>query len=417
MIASNRRRAVFLFTLVALCVAGAGWASSSWESAVQAYNDGQWTLAVEELDAVLEEHPEYSPAHVLMANALVKDGKSLESVVFYERAIALDPTNESNRLFLGRTLFQMGRVRNSMLVLGPIRGTGLSEEDHVVEWFNLLKTIASRPNPTGVLVSSLEAALDLAPKEVDLWTGLGRVQQVLNNPGESMAAWEAALSLAPSEENRSRYLRTAKGFGEDRSDSERLSWYLQAAKTASLWESVKPDTALSVAECWIGAKECDSATPWLKTAKAGSHRARAAMYLGECAAAAKKFDTAIAELQEARSVIEKGQMGTKGSARGPDLTERVLLALGEAHHAASHYDAAIEAYRAAGATERVATVVTAREVAKENEEFDAKVAECKEREAGFQDLIAGSSDLEGTDEWDVIQKSYEVGMADCRPYL
>ena len=67
---------------------------SLWNAGVQAYAAGEWTSAARSWEAVREAGLESSTLYYNIGNAYFKDGDIAHAILWYERALKLDPTNE-----------------------------------------------------------------------------------------------------------------------------------------------------------------------------------------------------------------------------------------------------------------------------------------------------------------------------------
>ena len=405
MIAKNRLSFVVV-TLLTFLLCAPGWSASSWDRAVEAIKKEEWDTAIQQLRVVIESQPDYGPAYSLLGHALVRNGQAKEAVKPYEQALVLDSEDGGTRLHLASTLASLARHRNSLAVLSAMQETGLTEQQRE-QWHGLLASVVSQTPPAAASVGALEVALQGSPEAVTLWAAMGRLREKLKQPMESMDAWELAATLDPSAETRNQFLKTAHRLSVSDSGSDAAQWLNRAVSVARDWGDVAPETALLVAEGMIQVGRCEETNSWLQLAKGGDHVARAAMYAGECASVALQVDLAIAEFKQAREMMSED----------PGLEKRILMGLGKAHHANKEYRAAAESYRSAGATEEAAKMVEAQKIVDENAEFDSKLAECDQRREELQGFLDDNSELEGTDAWTSILRSYNEKMADCRPYL
>ncbi|MBZ0113881.1 MAG: tetratricopeptide repeat protein [Thermoanaerobaculia bacterium] len=402
-----RRRLLVVSTLLlsVLCVLSVGWASADWERAVEAYQRGDLTVAIEELEGVVEAHPNYGPAHSFLGAALYRAGRVEESVVPLRRGLELGADDEASRLVLARALVDLERYDEATSEVKSITGKSL-RTDQRVQWEDVLRSLAARATDLQTLQPIVSSAVERFPDNAELWTSLGRLDERLNRGSESLQSLARAARLEPSSARRARYLETALRFGELAPD-EGSEWYRSAAEEAGAWADVEPGTALLIAECWLGAEGCKGALSWLDRAAVGPSAGKALLYRGQCAAVAQDPAAAIEFLEAAR----------ERSAEDSATLQRILIALGDAYHAGHRYDDAAVIFAQAGETDRAAAMESAQQASLHNAALDLQIAECQERRDKYDALLAEYRDLEGTADWVDLLRTYEEKLKGCRAYL
>lgn len=83
-----------------LSAASSDAADSLWNAAVQAYTEGRWADALQDWEAVSELGFEASELQYNIGNAHYRNGGLAESIIAYERALKLDPSNKDARFNL-----------------------------------------------------------------------------------------------------------------------------------------------------------------------------------------------------------------------------------------------------------------------------------------------------------------------------
>ena len=88
-----------------------------YESAVGAYNHGQFDQAISFYQEIIKEAPQFAPAYVGVGLALKDKGADIEEVLYYYKlAVEKDPTNSQAMEQLGRLYYSIGRLDKAQVV-------------------------------------------------------------------------------------------------------------------------------------------------------------------------------------------------------------------------------------------------------------------------------------------------------------
>jgi hypothetical protein len=131
----------------------------SLNQAIQRNQSGQWTEAESICRQILQQQPDFAPAHYHLGNALKQQGRLEEAIASYRRATAIQPDYPQALNNMGNALRQLGRSSEAL--------------------------------------ASLRRAADLAPDSADFQFNLGNMLRDMDEINPAMACFRRAAQLRP----------------------------------------------------------------------------------------------------------------------------------------------------------------------------------------------------------------------------
>lgn len=161
--------------------------------AMSAQAAGRLVEAEASYRAILRETPRLPDGLHLLAQCLHLQGRHDEALGFVDKAVACSPRVAMYRGTRGIVLRALARSEEA---IATFREALRIDRGYLSAHRNLAAILAV----VGENEAAREAftrAIALAPQDVELWLGLGRVMMALGRPGEAAAAGERAAGLAP----------------------------------------------------------------------------------------------------------------------------------------------------------------------------------------------------------------------------
>ncbi|MEI7998132.1 MAG: tetratricopeptide repeat protein [Candidatus Omnitrophota bacterium] len=124
----------------------------SYESAVEAYNKGQYDHAVEIYQSIIKDAPQFAPAYIGIGLSLKAKGADVEEVIYYYKtAVEKDPTNSQALEQLGRLYYSLNRLDKAQatferaLKINP----GMTDVKASLGWIHL---VGKNANPERAII-------------------------------------------------------------------------------------------------------------------------------------------------------------------------------------------------------------------------------------------------------------------------
>ncbi|MDY7091738.1 MAG: tetratricopeptide repeat protein [Acidobacteriota bacterium] len=387
-------------------------AAGTWQEGVEAYKSGHLEEAARLFQIQTETHPDYAPAHFLLGSSLRRLQRPQEAVGSLERALELSAAQDSAavpvdyRLELGMALAAAGQPDRSFEVLSALRLSQVPEARRKA-YGQTLGVAAVGSGRTAELRPALEKLVADDGGHSELWLALAQAREQGGAAAAAFDAYARALELAPKPSTLQLTLRAAQLAEQQLPNEAEAARSQRYRRVAELAAAVKgdPKAVLLAGDAALrgGALEQARAS-YQQAAKAGGGEA---LYgLARTSVAQGEPERALEELAKAQAVQPS-----------PELASRIQRTRGQALHALGRYTEAAAAYTSSGDPEKAAEMERFAELAEGNEEFDRKVAECRQRQREVDELRAEQSPLLPEGELEGLEAQLSAMMADCRPYL
>jgi tetratricopeptide (TPR) repeat protein len=177
--------------------------------------DNKANLALQDLEALLQQHPDSAPVHVGMARALMATRKPVEARAELDKALALEPN-------LAEAHFQLGYLQHVLngdaaAALAPYRKAVELDPANVEYRTNLGAVLSQLGGGQHKNVAYLDEAIAELDKVVkgagaqraDAWIYLGGAYLAADRFQEAVTALEKALALAPDVQVANAYMAWA----------------------------------------------------------------------------------------------------------------------------------------------------------------------------------------------------------------
>ena len=161
--------------------------------AVNAGRVGQWKIAEEKLRGVVEERPDFSWAHSLLAGVLSQQGNREGAISHLEGVVQAGLVSPFLLDKLGYYLQSVGRLGQARDVLEA----SLAEEPDNLETLNLLGGVYERTGQGELAVQTFRRALELDPSYSSLLANYGTALLALGRVDDAIAALQQALEYDP----------------------------------------------------------------------------------------------------------------------------------------------------------------------------------------------------------------------------
>jgi len=161
--------------------------------AVNAGRVGQWKIAEEKLRGVVEERPDFSWAHSLLAGVLSQQGNREGAISHLEGVVEAGLVSPFLLSKLGYYLQSVGRLLKARDVL---EASLVGEPDNI-ETLNLLGGVYERMGQEELAVQTFRRALELDPSYTSVLANYGTALLSLGRVDDAIAALQQALEYDP----------------------------------------------------------------------------------------------------------------------------------------------------------------------------------------------------------------------------
>ena len=131
------------------------------------------------------------PAHLTLAQGLVRVGRLEEAIGLYEAAVGSDPASSHALVGFARALLAAGRAAEAFQRADAALAL---DSDDVEAWRMVAEALEALGEPR-LAAQAFARALALAPGACDLHLRLGRLYEALDRPHDAAAQYQAALRL------------------------------------------------------------------------------------------------------------------------------------------------------------------------------------------------------------------------------
>lgn len=375
--------------VVVAVVAVSGGVHAEWQKGVDAFKAKDYATAIEEFKEVTETNPDYAGAYFMLGQAQGKAGQISPAVASLRRAVELDGANSQYAMALGQTLVQAGQYQDGYTTLKGVDRNSLNSQQRSI-YALLFAKAATETNRPGEAAQVLSAQAQSDSQNYRLHQALGVAHDANGNDRRAFESFKRAYELNSGDPSLGRSASRSAIAVARRSPSsqEKSRFYAEAGQLAEkVANSTRTfDDYLLVGEAWLGAKRYETALEWFGKAQAQqSQNALVYFYRGQCYSSLNQFDKSLVELQQCLKL-------------GPSskLRRQLYNQLGYVYAKQKSYDNAINAYREAGNSAKVAEVQEIKDKHDQNvqaeadqREYERKMRELEEKMKELEQLGGG----------------------------
>lgn len=365
-----------LVLIAALCVAGAIPAAAGWDEGVAAFNLKNYTQAVAEFQAVVQQTPENYRGHYMLGESLGRMDRKEEALHHLRKAYDLNPNDVNVKLALGRAYSNLRRYNETAQLLQGIDVSSFPAAQkaafHQIRGFARMKTDDSN----GAL-ADYEQLSRLRPEDAETQYLYGVTVLNVGRTADAVAALSKAVRLDPNDAEKKRtFVNALIRQGRETNDkTAKKQIYLKAAGEA---KGLSPtyDNLLLKGSAELGAAAYGEAVKSFQAALAkNSQDWLGHYYLGQAFTSNGQFAEAQTPLNEA---LKKTQ--------DPSNLKLVWKQLGFSFEKQRKFSDAIAAYQKAGDGAAVARV-------QENEKTDLENKKIEDDNKRIQEMEAEAAKL------------------------
>lgn len=358
-----------LVTLIVLLLVAAGAAQADWEAGVAAFKAKNYSQAVTEFSAVVEEQPEYAGGHLMLGRSLLLSKQAGKAVPHLQRALELAPDDANTQLALGQALYQSGKYKECSQILGKLNVGSLPQGTQAAI-YQMRGGAFQRSNEEDKALADFKKWAQLAASDGNAQYAYGAAALKAGDTQVAVSALEKAYRINGTDtkvvktyvDALKRQGRLSQGATKDQSYQKAVGAAQKLVATDASF-----DNLLLLGEVEMGAKSYDSAVATLRKATAKKPNEWLPFYyIGQAQTAAGDFGNAEQPLQAAL------QKATK-----PDDQKKIWDQLGYVYEKQKKFDDSISAYQRAGNARGESRVAENKKIAEENKAADAHNAEIK----------------------------------------
>lgn len=284
---------------VAVFVLAAATAGADWHAGVAAFQNGDFTAAMQAFTAVVDRTPNYAGAHFMLGLTLQRLDRAEEALIALEEANRLEPGHAGYAMAAARALLEVERVDDAKRTLEGVNLEGLPSQQVQLVLAARAQVARAGGDEEGALELLRQAAeVDGANAEImsQFALALARLARHREAFDAFRRAWEAGRSQAAGRNACAAGMRAAQEAATDR---ERLDLFRDVATVAAEIHERAPDpgTALLAAEAYLGAGEFSAALTWLD--RVDPETAVSLLYKGQAYANLGRLDRAEQSLRRA----------------------------------------------------------------------------------------------------------------------
>ncbi len=399
----NRHRVLLICALTALLATPL---FATWEDGVAAFRAGRYDDAAAVFQSFVSRSPGAPEGHYMLGLSLLRQGRLTEALAPLDEALVLGD-DLRYRLTLAQAQLKAGKADDAFATLDaqdPDAVDGASRAG-----FNqLLATAATSSGRDAEAFASLERALAADRGSKVLWLARGNLAGRLDRPEDAFSALSTAFEIDPSDPEPARAAAfAALTVAQDPAAGDRkLEWYAKAAGvTDRLAEAFPESENLRLAgSASMGAREYERALGYFERLLATDGQNPLVHYdLGRCR-------QALGQNQEALEHF------TAALERSPDagLAADIHRQRGKVLRVLELFSKAADAFRLAGDAEAAAEMDF---YAQNRLDWAKAKDDCVEKRTGLEKLLADSTGLEHTREYQELQQDLTATISDCESYF
>jgi len=385
-----QRRFIIVLALCVLSLSAAtAWAG--YEEGVQAFKNGNYSLAVSELQSYVQEAPDQWQGHYLLGQALLKLKRNQEALTSLRKAYDLNPNDSSVKLNLANAYLVNRRYRDAAALLRQVDEGSLPARVRPV-YDQMLAKALQESGQEGAALEPLRRAAAANSNDANAQFNYGAAALQAGQIDQAVTALGNAARLDSGNTERVKtYIqalfrqgRAARGAAKSESYHKAL-----AAAQGLVEKSGSYENLMLLGEAQLGTKSYDDAArTFRRAAMRNGSDWLVYYYIGQAYTASTDYTSASSALQQALTKTSE----TKDK-------NRIWSQLGFVYEKEKEYDKAKAAYRQAGDSASVARVEKNQETAKYNqkvEQENEKIEEMKKEqeriEKELQQLPGGGKD-------------------------
>lgn len=327
-------------------VFAAGLVSADWKTAVDAYQRHDWSMAIENLEEVVEAHPDYAPAQNLLGLSLVAAQRLDEAEEPLRRAVVLKPDEAAYSIALTQLLLKKKDADGAWTVISAVDQEGVSARDRKA-YVELFLGAATRTRHLEEAAGLLESMLEKDASNAGLWSRLGRVYRGMKQPKKAFDAMKKASDLEPENAAAARAaLRAGMDAAAAEADDGTRLWMAAGElgdRLCGIEES--PENWKLSGEAWLGAKNLSKAMELFRKAQAEKPSDPLLhYYVSLCL-------SGLGQLDEAKREVD---LGIAAAQADPGLLKRLYRQAAFLADASHRFEDAIQWYEKLGDQEKVA---------------------------------------------------------------
>lgn len=385
-----RRRFTVSLALVALTLA-AGTAWAGYDEGVQAFKNGNYSLAVSEFQSYIQEAPGQWQGHYLLGQALLKLKRNQEALTSLRKAYELNPSDISVQLNLANAYLVNRRYRDAAALLQRINEGSLPSQVRPV-YDQMLAKALQESGQEGAAIEPLRRAAAANPSDADAQYNYGAAALQAGQVDAAVDALGKAVRLdSGNAAHVKTYVQALFRMGRTQRGNDKTATYRKAVSAAQglVNRNASYDHLMLLGEAQLGAKSYDDAVGTLRKAAAkNSSDWLVFFYIGQGYTASAEYTSASSALQQALAKTSDSKS-----------KNRIWSQLGFVYEKTKEYEKAKAAYRQAGDSASVARVEKNQETAQYNEKVDEenkKIEEMKKEqekiEKELEQLPGGGND-------------------------
>lgn len=362
---------------LALALAIPTIAHAEWQAGVQAFQQGNYTQAIQEFQEVTAENPDWADGHWMLGSAQLKAGRTSDAVSSLRKAYDLDPSTKM-QFALGQAYVAAGQYADGATILNKMDTSVLSSSQQAVHAQLLAKALAESGQGERA-VSELAKAAQAKPNDAAVQFQYGAAAL---NAGETDAAVRA-LSRAAELDASADVLRALtkaqiRQGRETRGDAKTAA-YRRASQTANRLVAAEAsyDNVMLQGEAQLGGRQYnDAAATFQKAASLNGRDWLPQYYIGQAYTASGDYGRAEPPLRRALELTSSSADQVK-----------IWGQLGFVYEKQHSWEQAKAAYGRAGNQGAIQRVTT-------NQETEAHNAEVEEYNKTIEQLEAERQALE-----------------------
>ena len=349
-----------VLTILALAVAGT--AQAGWDEGVSAFKAGNYSVAAQEFQGVVESSPDYANGYFMLGQALGKLNREQDALNAYRKAYDLNPNSVQFQFALADSYMDVGRYRDAAKLFEMIDPSSLPKQLQGV--FHAKKATAlEKSGRSDQALPSLKAAAQANPSDAASQYRFGVAAFNAGDTGTAVTALGKAVQIDGDAVYRKAYVDAlVRQARETRSGKTAIYGRAVEQAKALAAKDASYENLLSLGEAQLGAKQYEGAAD--SFGKAASKKSGAWLphfYRSQALTALEQYDAAEDALRAA--------LASKPSAQDE---KRIYRQIGFVNEKLKNYEEAKTAYTRAGDQASVKRVQENQDIAAENRKIDAE---------------------------------------------
>lgn len=382
-----RHKTISLLTSFVLLFAASSAVHAGWEEGVAAFKAQNYAQAVQEFQAVVEEHPEWPDGHRMLGQSLLGLKRSQEALTHLRKAYDLGPDNVAVQMVLGQAYVQAGRYRDAAELLGNVNAASLPKAQQGMLHQMLAISLDKTGQQSGA-IQEMGRAAALDPNSAGLQYQLGTMLFNSGDTTKAVGALEKAASLDPGDSRKQKaYADALLRYAREQRGSAKEATYRKAVSAASRLVSSESnfDNLMLLGGAQLGAGAYpDAASTFERAAAANGRDWLPQFYIGQAQTAAGNYTSAESALQKALSLTESN-----------DERNKIWKQLGFVYEKQKNWSQAVTSYDKAGDAAGRQRVADNQETEQFNAEVEAEREEIDRLKAEEEELERKLRELEG----------------------